>query len=199
MKQKLILSCVIIFTLPGLYAQRAGIRAGFNLAHSNYAVEGLGITTSNLPRYQVGLVGEMPIWKSLFVNSGINYTVKGVSLSFLGSDIEFAISYLEVPLNLVYKYDLGLARVFGLAGPYVGYGLKAKSIKGSDVNEIEFGSNDNQMKRIDYGFNLGTGIEFDKFSFVVEYGLGIPNLSNVADERMKNGVLSFTIAYLIGK
>lgn len=199
MKQKLILSCVIIFTLPGLYAQRAGIRAGFNLAHSNYAVEGLGITTSNLPRYQVGLVAEMPIWKSLFVNSGINYTVKGVSLSFLGSDIEFAISYLEVPLNLVYKYDLGLARVFGLAGPYVGYGLKAKSIKGSDVNEIEFGSNDNQMKRIDYGFNLGTGIEFDKFSFVVEYGLGIPNLSNVADERMKNGVLSFTIAYLIGK
>lgn len=199
MKQKLILSCVIIFTLPGLYAQRAGIRAGFNLAHSNYAVEGLGITTSNLPRYQVGLVAEMPIWKSLFVNSGINYTVKGVSLSFLGSDIEFAISYLEVPLNLVYKYDLGLARVFGLAGPYVGYGLKAKSIKGSDVNEIEFGSNDNQMKRIDYGFNLGTGIEFDKFSFVVGYGLGIPNLSNVADERMKNGVLSFTIAYLIGK
>ncbi|MGE5420780.1 MAG: porin family protein [Chloroflexota bacterium] len=197
MKQKLIFICVMIFTLPGIYAQRAGVRAGFNLAHSDYSVEGLGITTSNLPRFQAGLVGEIPVWKSLYLNSGINYTIKGVSLSFLGSEIEFPISYLEVPLNLVCKYDLGLARVFGLAGPYVGFGLKAKSMKGSDVNDIEFGSAENQMKRIDYGINLGTGIEFEKFSFVVGYGLGIPNLSNLAEEKMKNGVLSFTIACML--
>ena len=197
MKQKLLLFCVMIFALNGLYAQRAGIKAGFNLAHSNYAVEGLGITTSNLPRYQVGVVGEMPLWKSLYLNSGINYTIKGVSLSFLGSDIEFPISYLEVPVNVSYKYDLGLARVFGITGPYVAYGLKAKSTKGKDVNDISFGSNDDEMKRIDYGLNFGTGIEFEKFSFAVSYGLGLPNLSNMSEETMKNGVLSFTISCLL--
>ncbi|HLN55668.1 MAG TPA: porin family protein [Bacteroidales bacterium] len=194
MKQKLFFICVMIFTLNSLYAQRAGIRAGLNLAHANYSVDGLGITTSNLPRYHVGLTGELPVWRSLYLNSGISYTIKGVSLSFLGSDIDFPVSYLEVPVNFVYKYDLGLARVFGMAGPYVDYGLKARSTKGGDVNEIEFGSNDDQIKRIDYGFNFGTGIEFDNFSFAVAYGLGIPNLSNVTEETMKNGVLSFTIA-----
>lgn len=197
--KKLIVTCVMIFTLSGLYAQRVGIKAGFNLAHANYDVEGLGITTTNLPRYQVGLVGEIPLTKTLYLNSGIMYTVKGVELSFMGEEIEFPVSYLEVPLNLQYKFDLGLARVFAMAGPYAAYGVSAKSKRGDNVENIEFGTSTNEMARIDYGVNFGTGIEFERFSFGVNYGLGLPNLSNLEEETMKNGVLSLTIAFMVGR
>jgi len=51
------------------------------------------------------------------------------------------INYLEIPLNLALQHDLGDAKLFAQAGPYIGIGLSAKT-KDSDGDEYEwdFGS-----------------------------------------------------------
>lgn len=199
MKQKIVVLCVMLFTFTNINAQRAGVKVGLNLGQAVYEVEGLGISTSNLAGLQAGLVGEMSFTENVHVNSGLLYTVKGAELSFLGVDIDFPISFLELPLNVAYKHDLGTARVYAQAGPYVALGLSAKSKSGDDVDDIEFGSDGDELKRFDFGFNFGVGIEIERAQVGVSYGLGVANLSNSSESMIKNGVLSFTFAFLIPK
>lgn len=196
MKKQILVLCVI-FSVYNLSAQRAGIKAGLNLSQAVYEVEGLGISTSNLVGFQAGLVGEMSFTENVHLNSGLLYSVKGVKLSFLGVDVDFPISFLELPLNVAYKHDLGNARVYAQSGPYVGLGISAKSKSGDDVEDVEFGSAGNELKKWDYGFNFGVGIEIERAQVGVSYGLGLANLSNSSDAEIKNGVLSFTFAFFL--
>lgn len=197
MKQKFTVLCVMLFILANLNAQRVGVKAGLNLGQAVYEVEGLGITTSNLAGLQAGIVGEMSFTEKIHINSGLLYTLKGAELSFLGVDIDFPMSFLELPLNVAYKHDLGTAKVYALSGPYVALGLSAKSRSGDNVDDIEFGSDGDELKRFDFGFNFGVGIEIERAQAGVSYGLGVTNLSNSSQSTIKNGVLSFTFAYFI--
>lgn len=197
MKQKIVVLFIMLYSIININAQRAGVKAGLNLSQAVYEVEGLGITTSNLVGFQAGLVGELTFTENFHLNSGLLYTVKGVKVTFLGVDVDFPISFLELPLNVAYKHDLGNARVYAQSGPYIALGVSAKSKNGDDVDDVEFGSADNELKRLDYGFNFGVGIEIERAQVGVNYGLGVANLSNFSRSVIKNGVLSFTFAFLI--
>jgi hypothetical protein len=199
MKQKLIFICILSFALLNANAQRFGIKAGVALANAQYEYTQTSISTSNLIGFQAGLIGEMPLSDALYLNSGALFSQKGTKLSLLGMEMKFPVNYVEVPLNLAYKYDLGPLKLFAQAGPYLGVGLSAK-MKGSGYDEtIDFGSGTDQMKRLDYGANFGGGIEIGAIQIGANYGLGLANISNDPDETMKNGVLSFTVAVLFGK
>lgn len=197
MKRKFAVICVMLFIVLNLNAQRVGVKAGLNLGQAVYEVEGLGITTSNLVGMQAGVVGEMSLNELIHFNSGLLYTIKGAELSFLGVDIDFPMSFLELPLNVAYKHDLGTARVYAQSGPYLALGLTAKSKSGDNVDDIEFGSDADELKRFDFGFNFGVGIEVERAQVGVNYGLGGANLTNSSESVIKNGVLSFTFAFFI--
>lgn len=197
MKKKLIVISLMIFTLSSIYAQRAGLKAGFNLAHSKYNLEGWGIISSNLPAFQIGLTGEYAFSEALYINPALGYSRKGVKLSLDGNQADFSIDYLELPVNLSYKYDLGQARVFAIAGPYIAYGLSGRVKSNTDSENLKFGSDDDELGRFDYGIDFGVGLEFDHFNFTVAYSLGLPDISNHEMELQRNGVLSFTIGYFI--
>ena len=116
--------------------------------------------------------------------------MKGTKLNVMGVGVDFSVNYVEIPLNLAYKYDLGVVKLFGQAGPYAGVGVSAKMKSGSEEETFDFGSDPDQLKRIDYGVNFGAGVEIKKLIIGVNYGLGLANMSNDTDETMKNGVLS---------
>ncbi len=193
MKQKLTLICVFSILLANVNAQKIGIKAGLSLANAQYEYSGSSISTSNLIGVQAGLVGEVPISNEIYFNSGILFSMKGTKMSLLGVEIDFPINYLEFPLNLAYKYDLGTVKLFAQAGPYLGVGLSAKMKGGGQEETIDFGSETDQMKRLDLGINFGAGLEIKKVQLGINYGLGLTNLSNDPDELMKNGVLSFSV------
>ena len=199
MKQKLIFICILSFALLNANAQRFGIKAGLSMANAKYEYTETSISTENLIGFQAGLIGELPISDALYLNAGALFSQKGTKLSLLGMEVKFPVNYVEVPLNLAYKYDLGPLKLFAQAGPYLGYGLSAK-MTGSGIDEtINFGTEPDQMKRLDYGANFGAGIEIGPVQIGANYGLGLANISNDPDETMKNGVLSFTVALLFGK
>jgi len=199
MKQKLTLICILSISLVTANAQKIGIKAGLSLANAQYEYTESSISTSNLIGVQVGLIGEMPISNEIYLNSGILFSQKGTKLSILGVEVDFPINYLEIPLNLAYKYDLGSAKIFAQAGPSLGYGLSAKMKGGGDEETIDFGTETDQMKRLDFGVNFAAGLEIKVVQFGINYGLGLTNLSNDPDELMKNGVLTISIAVLFGK
>lgn len=192
--KKFTLFFVTIILVSVLNAQRVGIKGGLVFANAQYELYKTAITTSSLTGGQIGVVTETPLSSELYLSSGLLYSKKGTKISFQGIEGEFPIEYLEIPLSLTFKYDLGASKLFAQAGPYVGVGLSAKIKSGTNVDNIEFGSDVDQMKKIDFGFNFGGGIEIKKVQLGINYGLGIVNLSNDPDELMKNGVLSLSLA-----
>ena len=192
--KRIILIFVLSIFITAVYAQRVGIKAGLNLGNAQYEYTKTSIGTSNLAGFQIGIITETPLSNELFLNSGILYSQKGTKLSVMGIEAEFPIQYLEIPFGLTYKYDLVNSKIYAQAGPYLGAGLSAKMKAGGDEQSLEFGSDTDQMKRFDIGFNFGAGLEIKKVQLGINYGLGLVNLSNDPDEMIKNGVLSFSLA-----
>ena len=199
MKQKLLLICFLSIISLSVNAQRLGIKAGISLAKANYEYTGTSISTSNLVGFQGGLIGEIPISEDLFLNSGVLFIQKGTKFSLMGLNVKFPINSIEIPLNLAYKYDMGGLKLFGQIGPYLGVGLSAKMEGGGELETIDFGSEIDQMKRIDIGANFGGGIEINKVQLGISYGLGLTNLSNDSDESLKNGALSISLGVMFGE
>jgi hypothetical protein len=194
--KKLMFILFACFCLLQANAQRFGIKAGLNVANATAEVSGLSLSTSSLFGFQAGVVGELPVAQEIYFNSGLLYSLKGVKYDLGGIEIKIPVHYLEVPLNIAYKTGLSeTLQFFAQAGPYVGIGLSAKGKSGDTTEDIEFGSGDEQMKRIDFGLNFGTGLEINNIQLGINYGLGLKNLENDDEAKFKNGVFSITVGY----
>ena len=57
-----------------------------------------------------------------------------------------------------------------------------------------------ELNQVDYGLNMGTGIEIEKFNFEIQYGLGLANLATITDNgyMMKNRFIKISAGYKFG-
>jgi len=143
-------------------------------------------------------VGDVPLSESVYLNSGFLFIRKGTKRHISDVDEKIPVRYLEIPVNFCYKFDFITWKLYGQAGPYTGIGLSARRIRGDDKEKIEFGTELEQFKRMDYGVNFGVGVELDNYTQIsMNYGVGFRNFSNRFDEKIRNRVLTITIAYPI--
>lgn len=193
-----ILSFLLIVCLSGglLNAQRTGLIAGLSLADAQYTISGVSLSTSQLSGFHAGLIGEVPLSNSIFLNYGVLYAQKGLKLSIGGFEGKIPVDYLEIPVSLCYKYNLLVANIFAEVGPYAGIGLSARVKAGGETQKIDFGTDDDEMKRLDFGLNIGGGIEINFVRVGVRYGLGFVDLENDPEAEMFNGVLSLSMGVL---
>ncbi len=115
--------------------------------------------------------------------------------------------YLEIPLNGKYHFNLGSTKMYLAAGPYLAFGVAGKikfELEGGlipiDISkDIKWGSDDeDDLKRMDFGLNFGTGAEFGRIGIGLQYGLGlseIGKLNQENDKSAKNNVISLSVAY----
>ena len=114
---------------------------------------------------------------------------------------------LTFPLYYFLRKDIGEVKLFGGAGPYLGFGIAGKySYSGGGVSEdgnIKWGSDvDSNYKRGDFGLSFNGGLELSNgFLFSVSYQLGLMNLtpSGSSDNKQTNRVLSVSVGYLFGE
>lgn len=199
MKPRRKLTFLLILSLLAISAnaQRIGIKGGLSLAKMQENYTGTNLTTSNLTGFQAGLVIEGSVTESVFLNSGVLFSQKGTKLNIMGVNCDVPVNYVEVPVNLALKYDLGSAKLFAQAGPYAAIGLSAKMKAGGQEETIEFGSDSEDLKRFDAGIGFGCGIEIKKIQFGVNYDLGLMNISNDPDETSKNRALTISITLFL--
>ena len=114
------------------------------------------------------------------------------------------ISYLEMPLNLLYYSSLGNGNFFFGGGPYVAVGLNGKSkviYNEKEVEELDilFGKEPGTIKKTDYGVQGLIGYKLGYGSYIkLFYSHGMANLSNVPAESIKNRNFGVSFGYFFG-
>ncbi len=204
MKKMILLASMAIAGVNIVHAQLSiNPEAGINIANMSQKAGDTKLGTKSIIGYKVGAVLDIDIAKGFYIQPGAFYSTKGSEYTVLGLTTKTTVGYIEVPVNIAYRYDFGNAgAVFAAAGPYIGIGMTGKNktenvpLVGTLENDIKFGSKDGEMKKIDYGANFSVGYISPIGIYVrAQYGLGLANLSNTNNSSSKNRVWGFSLGY----
>lgn len=190
--KKLLLVAFVVLVAANTNAQlKLGIKAGLNVANMEFT----GATdVKSLTGFHGGLILDASLGP-IALQPGVLFSQKGLKQS--SGDGKFALNYIDIPVNVMYKIGLPGIKILLMAGPELSYGLSAKmSGGGSPTTTFEFGSGTDQLKRIDIGAGFGAGVQVSKIQATMNYTLGLTNLSNVSGETIKNKVFSVSLAFL---
>src|SRR6478735_6956167 len=161
-----------------------GVRAGVNFTNINGEIAGHDTENKLKAGFNIGVNAEIPVASEFYLQPGLLFTTKGAKAD--EGDAKTTVSYLEIPINFLYKPALGPGKMLLGFGPYVGIGLGGK-IKGdgpdidvkfkNDVTVSEYSDPKTEYgKRLDFGGNLLVGYELsNKISFQLNAQLGMAN------------------------
>jgi len=127
MKTKILivtLLALLFINLQSIQAQtRLGIRAGLNLADVNGKTNGESVSDISKSRlgFHAGLVADITFADNFYFQPGLLFSTKGFKIEE-SQDIGFGfgtittsvtanVSYLEIPLNLGYRIDIGSTKI----------------------------------------------------------------------------------------
>ena len=228
MKSRLLLSSALLAATLSASAQISiGVQGGavFSRPNSSYQIDAtvpITVKASGMTRFSGGLMADIPIGEGGFrlmpelsyVSKGgrgsteIGITLPVVGVQQIGVDLTSTVNYLELPLNLAYSAPLGDHFFVVGAGPYAAMGLNGRTtaklsdnIGISDQEEsVVFGSEENQIKRLDYGANLMAGfIHRSGLMLKANYSLGMANLANGNDPEFKNRYFGVSLVFFFLK
>jgi hypothetical protein len=199
---KLVMVVCLMFAVGSLQAQtKFGIKGGLNMSTMTFKMMGITVDPKSLMGFHFGAIAEMPLSGNLFVQPGIFYSSKGSKFEVGTEKFQANPTFIDIPINLLYKLDLGSARLVVNAGPYLAYGISGDQDFSTGTKEaIKWGSNaeTDMMKPMDYGLNFGAGVELSSIIISVNYGLGLSNLSPESSVTFKNKVIGISVAYMFG-
>ena len=166
---KFLLIITALFTVSAVNAQfRFGVKGGVNIAKVSFDKD--VINSGNITGFHVG-----PMLEGMFGQGGVGFDA-GVLFSQKGFDADDETvknTFLEVPVNLKFKFGLPLVNPYFAAGPYIDFrvgGDKLRDISYKDVkHQVE-------SKSFGAGLNFGAGAEvFDKLQVGLTYSWGLTN------------------------
>ena len=207
MKINKLLIIVVAFTMTTKsFAQvKYGVKAGLNLANinekSSFGSDNDGKTSKI--GFHFGGTAEFPASEAVSVQTGLLFSSKGYKVSYQGSSGSMNVNYLEIPINTIYKIEIGSSKLCLSAGPYLGYAVSANAKSGDAEVDVKIGSGDEDTyKALDYGLNIGAGVELnDKITIGLQYGIGLANISSYTDfgYSSKNNVFGISVGYMFGQ
>jgi len=183
MKSFLKVSTVLLFvTLAWSVHGQIALRGGVN--YSNISIDGGDIVTETDSKsgLQGGIMLTMGLGEKLAFRPGAILSIKGYKLNNENIDI----TYLEIPASFLFYFASSRDGLYVELGPYVGAQLS---------NDLEDLGGD--LKTLDFGANIGVGIELGRVGVGINYGYGLGNIidgdvTTSAEAKNKNfGVFAY--------
>lgn len=172
-----------------------GVKGGLNISsvHLNSDI----LKADNVTGFQIGPMIETTIpLIGVGLDAAILYSQKGMDVkSETGTSTNVKTDYIDVPVNLKWKFGLPIIKGYLAAGPYIGFrvgGDKFWEIPGSVVGQVK-------AKNFSAGLNFGAGVELISHLQVgINYGLGLTDNYSAEkyDLNAKNHGWSVTAAIL---
>lgn len=180
MRYRIFFILILPFLTGSTYAQQLdyGAVAGFNLSGAIVKDPGGNPKGTPLPGFQLGgyVSYQLPS-PHLAIAANLLFSYEGYQPDIYDTKANVRVSFLKIPLNLVYKpllkdnkWSIGL-------GPYFGFGIGGHyKTNGGNQVKINFGSNGNvdDLKRMDLGMDLLAAYQVDKnisIRAAFDYGL----------------------------
>jgi hypothetical protein len=178
-----------------------GVRAGVNFQN----ITGKDYLDDDLDNkiktgFHIGFNAEIPVATDFYVQPGVLFSTKGAANKD-DDDIKLNLSYIEVPINFLYKPVLGTGKLLLGIGPYIAFGIGGKfnDVNGKEL-DLKFENKISQSqaadptvvytRSIDAGGNLLAGYEFsNKFSAQLNAQLGLlkvnPEIEGISNDKTK--------------
>lgn len=155
-----------------------GIRAGVNFQNINGKNSNGDKLSNDLKTgFNAGVNAEIPVGIDFVVQPGLLFSTKGAKYDIANVETTRNISYIEIPVNFIYKPELGDGRLLLGFGPYAAFAVGGSFKSGGSKVDMEFGNEGGETKPFDAGANLLAGYEFNKkISFQLNAGLGLVNM-----------------------
>lgn len=237
MKKHVLLIAVALVGSLSTYAQvKFGVKAGLNVASTSQKVDDKKVDgLKSMTGFHVGVIADISLAENFALQPGLLYSKKGFKFqeketsgeAFAGLKMTTSMNYLEVPINFLYKTELGSGKFFGGFGPYVALGLGGKTkysglvgigtgIIGADGDsKVKFDgkkypvdgtaeekaayNKDSHYKALDAGANFILGYELKNgLQFSVNYSLGLTNSAVEDKESHKNRYFGVSAGFLFG-
>jgi hypothetical protein len=181
---------------------RIGLKGGLNL--SNFFTQDIDDENA-LIGFNAGLFIKMPVTKSFAVQPELYFTTKGSQVSynnlFASGDARFRLSYLEMPVLLVWNINSNF-NIHG--GPCIGYLLSGDVTNESSAPIFDFEKNIdvNDYNKMEASVAVGAAIDIRKISVGLRYNYGITTVGKEKDylgtvyrfPDAKNSVLNVYLA-----
>ena len=195
MKKNLFVTTIFILLISFVSAQTS--RFGFSV----------GLTMANMQDKNVdekvhgdfkfgptfGILLDVPMERNGSFQVGLNFVQKGtkdlITTGIFTTTTTNSLSYLEMPLNVLFKIRSGNGNFRIGGGPAAGLSLSGKSTSVTNnvttEKTLKFGTNTtDDLKGVDIGLNAIGGYEFDSGFFItLNYTHGISTLLNNAGEH----------------
>ena len=194
--KNLFLLSVCLFSISTLSAQTFGIRGGVSSLNIKAQEDGDAVfdNQSFLLGFQGGVQVDIPVNDNFAIETGLFLASKGLTTSeegdILGTPfiIDFTVNMLALNIPILARYGgaLGDNKIYGAAGPFLGYNLSGTIVtrieSGGDVEEDEeelsIGSDQaDDIKPLDFGLTIGGGIILaNNIQIGLAFDLGLANL-----------------------
>ncbi len=187
-----------------------GIRGGVNFSNINGKdASDDKLKNKLLPGFNAGVNVEIPVADEFYVQPGLLFSTKGTKWE--DSDVKSNIGYIELPINFLYKPELGAGKMLLGVGPYVAYGVTGKVSDGDNSKSMKFKKEITVLeaatnggvysKPFDAGANVLVGYEFsNKLSAQLNAGLGLVDIRTEVEgvsskANYKNTTFGVSIGY----
>ncbi len=179
-----------------------GVRAGLNLSTIS------DMQADYRAGFNVGVSADFGIFKSLYINSGLYFSMKGANCDLVFSDGYMAAEgklkmnpmYLEIPVMASYRYNFNEDTQWQLNfGPWFAFGIAGDvtgeaSIEGYKEEEslrfFDAGGN-----HFDMGLALGTGVTYRKFFVGINYQFGLTHAISTEIGNPNTSNFSISLGY----
>lgn len=183
-----------------------GVRAGLNYASMSFVNDSLatGAFQEQKTGYHAGLFADIHLGPHWYLSPSLLFSLKGVRLRRdTLSQTDINLQYLQVPLCLGIRKQLGIINFFVQTGPYAGYGF-AGNVKVSSLNaafqEVKNDLFEDQQglkayEKTDWGWNVAAGIGIKKLHIMAAYDIGLKDANASNTGSAKNRVLQVSLGY----
>jgi OmpA-OmpF porin, OOP family len=183
--------------------------------------DSLNYKYSSRTGFHIGILAETHLFNSndLYFQTGMSYINKGrrFSTGFDSSSTGITkisgsqfVNYMEIPLNIVFKKDIGKkTRLILGGGPYASFlfsGRESKSVYYNNGNidatentSLKVPRSSGKYNNIDFGMNALAGVEFGKLFLTANFSKGLSQFytANTNTGSFKNQVVGVTIGFYL--
>ncbi|WP_085536315.1 porin family protein [Massilibacteroides vaginae] len=157
-----IFTMLLLSTLTATAQLAFGVKGGLNISKAHFSKD--VIDADNLTGFQIGPMVDFTVpLLGIGMDAAVLYSQKGVDFKSESHKTD----YLEIPVNLKWKFGLPVLKGFLTAGPYASFrigGDKIWNVLDEQIKTKGFGT----------GLNFGAGVEIVKHLQVgVNYDLGL--------------------------